>query len=200
LLALLAARSAAADAVPVGEEDLPRLQAANPKGQLLEWCAQNKQPEPQFEQAGDPEGYRVRAVLSPDGAEPIRSGWHLAATLKAAEQAAAEAVLACLPSVPASVPQEIAPATPASEAGGRNAAMLLNELKQSGILRTTGYDVVQQDGPSHQPVFAVVAWATTEDGRAWRTAPVSAQSKKSGQRSAAERLLDELVEHGITRR
>jgi dsRNA-specific ribonuclease len=82
----------------------------------------------------------------------------------------------------------------------RNAAMLLNELKQVGILRTTGYDVVQEDSPSHQPVFSVVAWATTADGRTWRADPVRASTKKSGQRSAAERLLDSLVEHRITRR
>ena len=78
--------------------------------------------------------------------------------------------------------------------------MVLNELKQVGILQSFGYEVASQDGPSHQPVFSIVGWATTPDGRTWRTAPVCASSKKSGQRSAAERLLDLLVEQGITRR
>jgi dsRNA-specific ribonuclease len=81
----------------------------------------------------------------------------------------------------------------------RKAAMLLNELKQAGVLKDVGYDVVQQEGPSHQPVFSVVARATTEDGGTFTTDPVRASSKKSGQRSAAEELLDLLVEQGITR-
>jgi dsRNA-specific ribonuclease len=78
--------------------------------------------------------------------------------------------------------------------------MVLNELKQVGILQSFGYEVASQDGPSHQPVFSIVGWATTPDGRTWRTAPVCASSKKLGQRSAAESLLDVLVEQGITRR
>ena len=200
LLDLVSTRTAADDLVRVSEEDLARLQASNPKGQLLEWCAKRRRPAPRFEQQAAPDGYRVRAVLSSDGEESIGSAWHVAATLKAAEQAAAAAVLEILRSTPDAVRNDVVSEDPGKQGNDRNAAMLLNELKQVGILRTTGYDVVQEDSPSHQPVFSVVAWATTADGRTWRADPVRASTKKSGQRSAAERLLDSLVEHRITRR
>jgi hypothetical protein len=63
-----------------------------------------------------------------------------------------------------------------------------------------GHEVASQDGPGHQQVFSIVGWTTTPEGRTWRTTPVRASSKKSGQRSAAERLLDLLVEEEIARR
>jgi dsRNA-specific ribonuclease len=215
---------AVADAVRVGEEDLARLQAANPKGRLLEWCARQKWPMPQFEQQASPDGYRVRAVVNPESEHKLCSAWHLAATLKAAEQAASESVLETVCNRPAGREAEAASGSPVPEAAKlvletgdpvlqtaepvklvpeaseRNVAMLLNELKQAGILQASGYEVVQEGGPSHQPVFATVAWATTPDGRTWRTVPVRASSKKAGQRSAAESLVDILVEQGVTGR
>lgn len=208
LLALVSSRSSAADVVRVGEEDLSRLQSANPKGRLLEWCAKQKWPLPQFEQQANADGYCVRAVVSSEGEARICSAWHLAATLKAAEQAAAEAALhEILRGTPDNGQNATMPATPIPEVskpvpadGERNAAMVLNELKQARLLQTSGCDVVQEGGPSHQPVFAAVAWATTPAGQTWRTDPVRASSKKSAQRSAAERLLKILVEQGITGR
>jgi len=200
LLELVSHRASAADAVAVSEEDLSRLQSANPKGQLLEWCAKKRWPAPQFEQHANPQGYQVRAVLNRDNEEQISSAWYLAGTLKAAEQASAEDVLKILRSGPASGQDHVPSAEPEQHGCERNAAMMLNELKQVGILQSLGYEVVDEDSPSHQPVFSIVAWTTTPDGQTWRTAPVRASSKKSGQRSAAESLLDLLVEHGITRR
>jgi dsRNA-specific ribonuclease len=199
LLELVSARTSVRDAVRVSEDDVSRLQSANPKGRLLEWCAQKRWPAPQFEQQADPEGYRVRAVLSPDNKEDTISDWYSAAKPKTAEQAAAEAVLEILQRRRPSGQEEAPSETPATQAGQRNAAMLLNELKQAGVLQGVGYEVVQQDGPSHNPVFSTVAWATTEDGQSWTTDPVRTSSKKSGQRAAADRLLDLLVEQGITR-
>jgi dsRNA-specific ribonuclease len=74
----------------------------------------------------------------------------------------------------------------------------LNELKQAGVLLNTGYELVSQEGTSHQPVFSIMAWAATADQR-WTTEPVRAPSKKAGQRAAAESLLRLLADHGITR-
>ena len=91
-----------ADVVPVGEEDLSRLQSANPKGQLLERCEKKRWAAPQFEQHANPQGYQVRAVLDRDDEQRACSAWYLAATLKAAEQAAAEEMLKILRSEPAS--------------------------------------------------------------------------------------------------
>ena len=165
-------------------------------------------PAPQFEQQASPDGYRVRAVVSSASEDRTCSAWHLVVTLKAAEQAAAEAVLEeILRSRPADGRNEVVSGTtvpeagtPAPEESERNAAMVLNELKQAGLLQASGYDVVPEGGPSHQPVFATVAWASTPDGQTWRTDPVRASSKKSAQRSAAASLLDILVAHGITGR
>ena len=111
-----------------------------------------------------------------------------------------------LPDEPAEEAQQTPAATaePAEVAlepsSGRNAAMVLNELAQVGLLQAFGYDLLDQTGPSHQPTFATVAWATIPDGRTLRTEPINASSKKSGQRAAADRLLGLLVDEGITRR
>jgi dsRNA-specific ribonuclease len=78
--------------------------------------------------------------------------------------------------------------------------MVLNELTQAGLIQASGHDLIDQTGPSHQPSFTVVAWATVPDGRTLRTEPASASSKKSAQRAAADRLVDMLVREGITRR
>jgi Cft2 family RNA processing exonuclease/dsRNA-specific ribonuclease len=200
LLELVSHRVSAADAIAVGEEDLSRLQSTNPKGQLLEWCAKKKWPAPQFEQHANPQGYQVRAAINRDNEERTCSAWHLAATLKAAEQAAAEDVLKVLGNRPAGEQDNVSFGDPEQQGCELNAAMVLNELKQAGILQSFGYEVVNEEGPSHQPVFSIVAWTTTPDGQSWRTAPVRGASKKSGQRSAAEGLLALLVEHGVTRR
>jgi hypothetical protein len=37
--------------------------------------------------------------------------------------------------------------------------------------------VASQDGPSHQPVFSIVAWATTPGGRTWRSVAVAIGKK-----------------------
>ena len=166
----------------------------------MEWCAKKKWPAPQFEQHANPRGYQIRAAINPDNEERTCSVWYLAATLKGAEQAAAADVLKILGSRPASEQDDVSFGATEQQGCGLNAAMVLNELKQVGILQSFGYEVVNENGPSHQPVFSIIAWTTTPDGQTWRTAPVRGSSKKSGQRSAAEGLLELLVEHGITRR
>ena len=200
LLELVSRRVSGDDVVPIGTEDLSRLQSANAKGQLLEQCAKRKWPAPHFEQHANPQGYQVRAVLDRSDEARACSAWYLAATLKAAEQAAAEEILTTLRSGADSDRDDLSSREPEQPRCESNAAMVLNELKQIGVLQSFGYEVASQDGPSHQPVFSIVGWATTPDGRTWRNAPVCASSKKSGQRSAADRLLDLLVEQGITRR
>ncbi len=134
------------------------------------------------------------------------TAWYVAPKLKTAEQAAAEALWRQLPNEPAAEAR-LAPAAiqtsvePTPEPpSGRNPAMALNELAQAGLLQAAGYDLLDQSGPSHQPTFTVVAWATFPDGRTIRADPVNASSKKIGQRAAADRLLGLLAQEGITRR
>ncbi|MHB8901099.1 MAG: double-stranded RNA binding motif domain-containing protein, partial [Thermoguttaceae bacterium] len=212
------------EALPVGDDQAARLQAANPKGRLLEWCAKAGLPPPDFQRDASPQGYRIRAVVT-TAQGPMETGWYLAQKLKVAEQAAAEAALGQLPpgSPPASTtPALAAPAPPDSSAptppdssapapasaaadappktqAGRNAPMVLNELAQAGLLEATGYELLDQSGPSHQPTFVVVAWARLPGGRMVGTDPTQAPSKKTAQRLAAERLLDLLVEQEVTR-
>ena len=78
--------------------------------------------------------------------------------------------------------------------------MAINELCQAGVLQAAHYEVLDQSGPSHQPTFSVVAWATTPDGKTVRTEPVQAPSKKVAQEQAADYLLDLLVAAGLSRR
>ncbi len=206
LLDMVAQNDDANEVAHVTDDDAARLQSTNPKGRLLEWCAKRKTSPPRFEQDASPEGYRIRAVLSLDDREDMATSWHVSPKLKIAEQAAAEAILQKLPEKP---PAEVQPAAPASQTlaepapeppSGRNSAMILNELTQAGLLQAIGHEMLDQTGPSHQPTFTVVGWATTPDGRTLRTEPTNASSKKSAQRTAADRLLELLVDEGITRR
>jgi dsRNA-specific ribonuclease len=194
------------ESVQVADDYATRLQATNPKGRLLEWCAKYKTSPVRFERDACTEGYRIRAVLSMADQKEIATAWFVAAKLKNAEQAAAEAMLQQLPNGPTLETQQAAADLPTpvdlapQPASGRNPATALNELTQAGLLQATGYELLDQSGPSHQPTFAIVAWATSPDGRTVRTEPINAPSKKSGQRAAADRLLDLLAQEGITRR
>lgn len=205
LLAMVAQHEADHEILRVTEEEATRLQTINPKGRLLERCAKAKLPAPRFEQDASPEGYRIRAVLSLSEQEEIRTPWFVAQKLKTAEQAAAEAALQQLPTEPT-------PETPQPQAGiqeptapmpetptGRNPGMVLNELTQAGLLGGSGFDLLDQSGPSHQPTFVVVAWTRLLDGRTLRTEPAHAPSKKAAQRLAGESMVALLVEEGITR-
>ncbi|MBM4090660.1 MAG: MBL fold metallo-hydrolase [Planctomycetes bacterium] len=206
LLTMVSQGSDEQTVVHVTDDDAARLQSLNPKGMLLEWCAKSKTPPPRFEQDATPGGYRIRAVLSVSEHEPIVTDWHVAAKLKMAEQAASEQLLQRLPNLSVGAPQQLAapPATVAAAvagpADGPNPMAIINELVQAGLVQASGYEFLDQTGPSHQPTFTIVAWARIADGRTVRTQPIGAPSKKSGQRAAADRLLDLLVSEGITRR
>jgi dsRNA-specific ribonuclease len=206
LLDMVSQHALVEEVVDVTEEDAVRLQSNNPKGRLLEWCAKRGISPPVFEQGASTLGYRVRGQLSLDSAQGVSTSWFVAQKLKLAEQAAAEAMLQQLPDEPVAAPQP-APAAPATReqpvpqpSTGHAAVATLNELRQVGILRDVGYEVLDQSGPSHLPTFSMIAWATTADGQTHRTEPVQAPSKKSGQRLAADQLLHLLVTAGITRR
>jgi dsRNA-specific ribonuclease len=204
LLNLISGDEKQDEAVRVTEEEAIRLQSINPKGRLLERCAKSKTLPPRFEQEASAEGYRMRAVLAMDDRDDIVTAWYVAPKLKTAEQAAANSLLQQLPEHgsedmrPAATMAAVQPAP--ERPSSLNAAMALNELTQAGLLQATGYEQLGQTGPSHQPTFAVIAWATTPDGHTLRTDAAHASSKKSAQRAAAEHLLNLLVEEGITRR
>ena len=192
--------------VRITDDDATRLQSLNPKGRLLEWCAKRAAPGPRFERDASADGYRIRGVMPCHPEREIITSWYVAPQLRTAEQAAAEAILQQLPEESSDESRRDQPVadTPPGPVpdpdSGRNPVMVLNELTQAGLLRATGYELLDQTGPSHQPTFATVAWATLPDGRTLRTEPLNGPSKKAGQRAAADRLLDLLVQEGITRR
>ncbi len=192
--------------VRITVDDAFGLQSRNPKGKLLEWCAKNRLPPPQFEQGASAAGYRVRGLLRLTAEHALTTAWFDASKLKLSEQGASEALLQQLPQASLEQAQPLAVTTPApqeatpQQASGCNASMALNELCQVGVLQAVGYDVLDQAGPSHQPTFAIVAWAATSAGDLLHAEPVHAPSKKAGQRQAADRLLDLLVAKGLTRR
>ena len=82
LLDMIASRDRADEVVQVTPEDSVRLQSSNPKGRLLEWCAQHKMPAPHFQQDASPAGYRVRGRLSLGTGDDIVTPWYDAPKLK----------------------------------------------------------------------------------------------------------------------
>lgn len=204
LLEMVSQADGEREVVRVAAADASRLQTTNPKGSLLEWCAKHKAPLPRFERDASTEGYRIRVVVSVRDQEEMATAWYEAAKLKTAEQAAAEAILSRLPSEPTLETEASAVASPVQVAvtsepvTGPNPAAALNELTQAGLLQANGYELLDQSGPSHQPTFTTIAWATMSDGRTIRSEPISGSSKKSRQGAAAGRLLDLLVQEGIT--
>lgn len=206
LLELMHSLDDAEEVVAVRSDQIAHLQSRNPKGKLLEWCARKKVPPPKFEQGSSASGHRVRARLTiGSGENEIVTTWFDAPKLKGAEQAAAEVIWEQLPE---ELPEQVEATEESISAAkisapppspGRNSAMLLNQLCQVGVLAAVGFDVTDQSGPSHQPTFTIVGWASTPDGRTLRTEAVRASSKKAAQRAAADLLFDLLVDEGLTR-
>ncbi len=57
--------------------------------------------------------------------------------------------------------------------------------------------MIERRGPSHQPVFVVVAWAEAGSLGRIESAETEARSKKEAERAAAEGLMVRLEEEGL---
>jgi Cft2 family RNA processing exonuclease/dsRNA-specific ribonuclease len=176
------------DACVVDDDLAAALQEVNPKGKLLERCARERRGTPQFEQRPSRSGYAVQAVV-----DVLRSHVHVSRQLKLAEQAAAAELLVLLSGDQETVVPAVAEAPPARG----DARMRLNELRQVGVLEGFGYELIERRGPSHQPVFVVVAWAEAGSFGRIESARTEARSKKDAERAAAEGLMDRLEEVGV---
>jgi dsRNA-specific ribonuclease len=216
LLEVLEQRRADAEAAVTRLDDdaAAALQQRNPKGRLLEWFAGRHLPGPTFEHKAMADGYAARALCR-IGERAIEGGWFGARSRKLAEHAAADALMAELPgdaerdadAGDADAGAADAGASGSSEfrgkveAGGKaggqaavatDARMVLNEMRQSGAIVDFGYELRAQQGPSHQPLFVVEAWAQAPSGERIRDCQGEARSKKDAQRIAAAALLERI--------
>jgi dsRNA-specific ribonuclease len=62
-------------------------------------------------------------------------------------------------------------------------------MRQKGQLVAYGFELVEQSGPAHAPVFVFRGWMIGEDGAKQVTDPVTASSKKDGESAAAKALV-----------
>ena len=184
-------------ATVVDDTQQAMLEQQNPKGKLLEFCAQRKLTQPQFEAVAVVGGFRcvARIALSSDHALETRP--FQAVRAKVAEQAAAAALYRQLRA--AKTKQSTKTSAPSAPSASRassavrdperpDARVQLNEWRQAKHLVRFGYDLVDHQGPSHQPIFVMTAWADLPGGNRCTTDPVTANSKKEAQMAAADAL------------
>ena len=183
----------------VDEESARKLRTDNPKGKLLEWCMIRKMAAPLFEQRAVPGAYRVRVALGGTGESTLLTDWYQAPSRKVAEQAAAAEMVELLRQSPDQddLRHEDSSDSDISPSGGVDPRALLNELMQTGRLLDFGYEETERSGPSHQPVFVMIAWAIGLDNEKITCEPTRADSKKAAQRAAAAELVDRLVSIGM---
>ena len=72
--------------------------------------------------------------------------------------------------------------------------MQLNEMRQLGLIRGFAYELLQQRGPSHQPIFVLRGRLESATGETLQTEPVEARSKKEGELAASALLLALAIE------
>ncbi len=174
---------------PVTEAQEERLKQQNPKGRLLELATKLKVGPPVFTVEPTVGGFVGRASLPLRNEPPLASSDYVARQAKSAEQAAAAELLKALhawmhgerpkttsvettPPVTAMAPP--APAGPSLAATprhlrGKDPRVQLNEMRQLGLLRGYGFELVEQRGPPHLPVFVVRGWLETTGGEKLHT-------------------------------
>lgn len=196
LLDSLSSQEQILEATAVDETRQAVLEQQNPKGKLLEFCAQRKLPTPQFEVVAVVGGFRCVANIGLNGGT-LETQPFQATRAKVAEQAAAAELYEQLRSSKTQRPSRKAAQSAPPAAGASpvargpkrpDARMQLNEWRQTKHLVSFGYDLVDHQGPSHQPIFVMTAWAELPGGDRCTAGPVTAGSKKEAQMAAADAL------------
>ena len=80
---------------------------------------------------------------------------------------------------------------------GKDPRTQLNEMRQLGIIEGYGFELVDQHGPPHLPIFVVRGRLQTAGGETLFTDPIEARSKKEGEAVAAEPLLALAIDHSL---
>ncbi len=202
LLDRLSSQEQTVEAIEVNEVQQQFIEQQNPKGMLLEFCAQRKLSSPQFEVEAVVNGFRCVASIGLVGGLTLKTQPFQTTRAKLAEQAAAADLYHQLqswdqhragetqetkehpPASRTSTPSDTVPAAPSRP----DARMQLNHWRQQKHLLNFGYDLVDHQGPSHQPTFVMTAWAELSNGERCTTAAITAGSKKEAQSAAADAL------------
>ena len=201
LLESLSRQEQTVEAIGVSESQQRSLEQQNPKGRLLEFCAQRQLSPPHFETEAVVEGYRCGVTVKLPGGPSLHTKLFLATRAKVAEQAAAAALYDQLltweqdrPDEPPVAVEHQAEASAAVQTSPDatpqrpDARVQLNQWRQQQYLVDFGYELIDHHGPSHQPVFVMTAWAELPGGDKRITDQVTAGSKKEAQLAAASAL------------
>lgn len=195
LLAQFGTNAEVSSAALVDDDEDAHLRASNPKGRLLELCAQRKLAAPVFTIAATVNGFEGRARVELSSGRAFESASRIAKQARSVEQATAADLLGQLGMhlhVRSSAASTNSPVAPIG--GGKNPRAVLNELQQAGRLHGFGIELVRHEGPAHKPTFAFQGWAL-RDGKRLETDIVEASSKKDGTDAAAACLVA-MIERG----
>lgn len=198
LLALLAEGDEAAALIDAQHEEI--LKAKNPKGRLLELCAQSALAQPSFSTRPVVGGFLGHASLLLADGQRLLSERYRGRSLKAVEQAAADELLTALiesderdhldehdaldPHVERIVVADESPATLA-----REAKQELNELRQRGYITDFGYEELSRSGPAHKLSFVVRGWVEGLDGERRYVGPGEFRSLRDATATLAPQML-----------
>jgi len=177
------------DVFDVDEADATRLRQSNPKGQVYEWCQQQKPAvrRPRFEERQvKGGGFVVRGHLD---TLDLHSPWFRARRRKEAERAAAEALLGLLP-----VADDALDADPVATANPRT---VLNELVVHGLIEDCAVEVTGGSGEEGPGRFIAEGRATLLDGSVVRGEPAGGANKRAAITGASGSLLAQLEALGV---
>ncbi len=73
-----------------------------------------------------------------------------------------------------------APAATPRRLRGKDPRVQLNEMRQIGLIQGFGFELVEQRGPPHLPIFVMRGYVETAGGERRYTEPREAKSKKVG--------------------
>jgi Cft2 family RNA processing exonuclease/dsRNA-specific ribonuclease len=192
----------ATEASTVTEADEARLKQENPKGRLIELAARAKVGPPVFTVEPAVAGYVGRVSLPLAGEPALASGAHAARQARTAEQAAAAEVLEALRGLLAGAPSAGARAAEGAareeasppRLAGKDPRAQLNEMRQLGMIRGYRFELVEQRGPPHAPVFVMRGVVETGGGETRCTPAVVVKNKKDGESECAGPLLTLAIE------
>jgi Cft2 family RNA processing exonuclease/dsRNA-specific ribonuclease len=196
----------APEAWPVTEAQEEQLKQQNPKGRLLELATRLKVGPPVFTVDPTVSGFVGKASVPLRNEPALVSGAYAARQAKTAEQAAAAELLKALhawmhgqrpksddPAPTETMADPVLASTP-HRLRGKDPRVQLNEMRQLGLIQGFGFELVEQRGPPHLPIFVMRGYLETASGERRHTDPFEAKSKREGEIAVAAPLLSLAIE------